>query len=174
MNGVLAPFQDPELAFIPAAASLFTGRNRVYVRMYVYAWVALWGPIAGWKGPRVLPYRALNYARERAFYYRGNRRLNPSHPDPPERTFGLRGWKTREEKNERERDISPWRIRNDPLDVGWRKDGLFAMIDAFSRRKSHGARDAVTRRRVETRRKTSLLHLFSIEVENSTGEKALE
>lgn len=30
MNGVLAPFQDPELAFIPAGrASLFTGRNRV-------------------------------------------------------------------------------------------------------------------------------------------------
>lgn len=30
MNGVLAPFQDPELAFIPAGrASLFTGCNRV-------------------------------------------------------------------------------------------------------------------------------------------------
>lgn len=38
MNGVLAPFQDPELAFIPAAASLFTGRNRVYVCMYVYVY----------------------------------------------------------------------------------------------------------------------------------------
>jgi len=160
MNGVLASFQDPELAFIPA------GRVRRFSRGAIeYIWVASLGSHPGWKGPVVLPYRALNYARESFLLPR----KSPSQPIPsrPRRNLLALG-----EGAERDFDAANqgWLTRH----IGWRKNGLLCNDRSCFRDKIAQGKDLLackTNKFFVVKSRLERLELNNLNTKKSVGEQ---